>query len=102
MGYFNALIAVKGEHTHIDCNLALELERLLRPWMEGRFDWYAIGVDSLDFSAYYDDKNGFRNPWMDLGDDEEGWSSEEWQREFNEWLATPRPTCVLIPIRCHD
>jgi hypothetical protein len=102
MGTFNALIAVRGEHTHIECNLALELDRLLQPWMADRFDWYAIGVDSLEFSAYYDDLNGFRNPWMDLDADKEGWSSEEWQRELNDWIATPRTGYVLIPIRCHD
>ena len=111
MGIFNALIAVKGEATHIECNLALELERLLRPWMLGRFDWYAIGTDSLGFAAYFDPHEGWVCEWDTETDDldspfvfgnREGYSSTRWQQHLHNWIAGLGKGFVLIPIRCHD
>lgn len=60
MGTFNAVVAVPAGATQISANLALELERLLTPWKEGRFDWYAIGVTSWRFAMTL--KTGFRYP----------------------------------------
>ena len=111
MGMFNALVAVEGEKTHIDYNLALELESLLRPWMEGRFDWYAIGTDNLGFSAYCDPREGWVCAWDTYTDDDDsafvfgnhqGYSSTQWQEHLNKWIGDLAKGYVLIPIRCHD
>lgn len=102
MGVFNALVAVQGDQGHIENNLALELERLLRPWMPGRFDWYAIGTHELAFSAYFDEREGWVCPWDGDDDSDEGWSSALWQEQLGKWIADLDKGCVLIPIRCHD
>lgn len=88
MGIFNALIAVDSEKTFIEANLALELERLLRPWMEGRFTWYAIGVNYWHFAAYLHPQEG----WMD---------NEDFSPLDPETMHIPSGYAV-IPIRCHD
>jgi hypothetical protein len=99
MGVFNALVAVEAEKTHIDYNLALELERLLGGWMEGRFDWYAIGVHYVGFSAYLDEQNGWVDCWRD--DDKPQISVAEWEEEISKWIAGMSPRYAIIPIRCH-
>lgn len=99
MGVFNALVAVRGDRTHIECNLALELERLLQPWMVGRFDWYAIGVEYVGFSAYLDEKTGWEDCWRD--EDEPQITQAEWHEQLDKWIAALPAGYVLIPIRCH-
>jgi hypothetical protein len=111
MGVFNALVAVQGDRTHIEYNLALELERLVQPWMPGRFDWYAIGTEALAFSAYLDPHEGWVCAWdTDTDDDDsafifgnhDGWSSSMWREQLDKWITDLDKGFVLIPIRCHD
>lgn len=87
VGVFNALVAVPSDATHITANLAIELERLLAPWREGRFDWYAIGVTDWHFAAYLHPQSG----WMD---------SESCSPLDPETMHIPSGYSV-VPIRCH-
>lgn len=87
MGTFNALVAVKSDATHIEANLAIELERLLTPWKEGRFDWYAIGVTDWHFAAYLHPQSG----WLD---------DEEHSPVDPATMHIPSGYSV-VPIRCH-
>jgi hypothetical protein len=87
MGVFNALVAVKNEATFIDANLAIELERLLTPWKEGRFDWYAIGVTDWHFAAYLHPSDG----WLD---------DEDYSPLNPETMHIPSGYSI-VPIRCH-
>lgn len=86
MGVFNALVAVKSEATFIEANLAIELERIVEPWMEGRFDWYAVGVTDWHFAAYLHPTSG----WLD----------EEFSPVDPATMHIPSGY-VVVPIRCH-
>jgi hypothetical protein len=102
MGVFNALIAVRADRTHIEYNLALELERLLQPWIKRRFDWYSIGITYPDmgFASYFDEINGWEDCWRD--EDEPDITQAEWYEQLAKWVADLPKTHVLVPIRCHD
>jgi hypothetical protein len=85
MGVFNALVAVDSRTTYRECNLVVELDRILKPWMPGHFDWWALGVKDLRFAAILDPTDG----WLEKDD-----------IGFDPTSSAP-DGYVYVPIRCH-